>query len=561
MIPMPTYAPAQLLRTHGLTAGLVFLGATVSAADLTVADVFADHAVLQRDLPVPVWGLAAPGATVTVAFAGQQQTATAEANGRWQVRLAPLAASATPAELLITAGSEKLKRTDLLVGEVWLASGQSNMGYPLSAAHNASEALAKAEDLQLRFFRVPTRPAAEPQTSVKAKWEAATPTTAKGFSAVAYFFARDLRAQLKCPVGVLTAPWGGTSIQTWISLPGITQDPPLAKFVKQWEDALVQHKKALAEPALTTTYQADLKKWNDEVAPAFNAAMKEYNAAKAAGKDVGPKPQPARPEPTNPDPIGMPSPSKRPSVPTVNFNGMIAPLVPYAVRGFLWYQGEANGSGGLEYRTLMPRLIADWRSHWNQAEVPPFLFVQLPSNGPDTTPVAAQGWPWVREAQLMSLSVPRTGMAITIDVGNPRDVHPSGKEPVGQRLALVARKVAYGESLVASGPLYQSFAQEAGGKVRLSFTEIGGGLTIGQSPWYAAGVEPYPSDRLIGFFIAGADKKWVAAEAVIDGATVVVSSPEVPQPTAVRYGWANSPRCNLFNQEGLPASPFRTDVE
>lgn len=542
------------------SAGLLFGGSLLVGADLSLADVFTDHAVFQRDLPVPVWGRAAPAATVTVAFGSQELSTTAAADGRWQVRLAPLGATAVPGQLSARSGTETVTCTDILVGEVWLASGQSNMGVPLSAAHNAAEVLPKALDPQLRFFRVSTRCAAEPQGGVKGHWETTTPDAAKSLSAVAYFFARDLRANLQVPVGVLAAPWGGTPIQSWFSLEGITRDPPLARLVTQWEEALAKHRQVVADPGLTVAYEQDLKRWQSEVAPAYQAVLKEYNAAKAAGREVGAKPQPVRPEPGNPDPTGMPSPSRRPGAPTVNYNGMIAPLVPYALRGFIWYQGEANGSAGLEYRTLMPRLITDWRERWNQADPPPFLFVQLPANGPDTTPVATAGWPWLREAQLMTLAVPRSGMAITIDVGNPRDVHPTGKEPVGQRLALLARRIAYGQELVASGPLYQGFTSDQG-RIRVRFSEIGSGLAIGGSPWYAPGVEPFPGDRLIGFFIAGADKKWVEAVAVIDGDGVVVSSPQVPQPTAVRYGWAASPRCNLANREGLPASPFRTDGE
>jgi len=292
--------------------------------------------------------------------------------------------------------------------------------------------------------------------------------------------------------------------------------------------------------------------------------MKKYNADKAAGKAVGPKPQPERPEPSNPDPMGMPSPSRRPSTPTVNFNGMIAPLLPLAIRGIIWYQGENNGSRGLEYRELFPRLIEDWRSQWQHASGAtgadlPFLFVQLPGCGTDSTPVAEQGWPWLREAQLFTLKVPRTGMAITIDVGDPNNVHPADKLDVSRRLALLAKRLAYGENVVASGPLFHSFTIESGGKVRVRFTETGGGLTIGQQPWRAPGVKPFPQDKLIGFYIAGADHKWIEAGASIDGDSVIVASPQVPSPAAVRYGWANSPQCNLYNRKACLRRRFRTD--
>ena len=542
----------------------LFSAAQFAFAGVKLPQIFTDHLILQRNAAVPVWGWADAGEKVTVIFAGQTNSAIADDKGKWLVKLDSLPVSAEPRELVVTGKSSSVKISDVLVGEVWLASGQSNMGSPVSSLHEADAVLAQAGDPQLRFFTVTKKTAAEPQTDAVGKWEAATPLTAKGFSAVAYLFAREIHRDQKCPVAVLHGSWGGTDIETWISLDGLKQNPPLTKAVDRWDKAAADYKRIQANPDLVTDHQKDLKQWQKEVAPAFDAASKKYNADKAAGMAVGPKPQPSRPEPTNPDPMGMPSPSRRPSTPTVNFNGMIAPLVPYAIRGVVWYQGENNGGRGLEYRELFPRLIEDWRNQWQQsggaaAANFPFLFVQLPCNGADATPVAESGWPWLREAQLMTLKVPRTGMAITIDVGDPNNVHPADKLDVGLRLALLAKKMVYGENVVASGPLFQNFKTEAGGKIRLHFTETGSGLTSGQQPWCAPGVQPFPKDKLIGFFVAGDDKKWVGADAVIDGDSVVVSSAQVPHPAAVRYGWANSPRCNLYNKEGLPASPFRTD--
>ena len=533
------------MRATCTLPALLLLPVVLPAADLALADVFSDHAVLQRDQPVPVWGTADPAATVTVSFAGQTKTGKAGADGRWMVRLEPLRASDQAAELTVTAGPAKVVRKDLLVGEVWLASGQSNMASPLSSVPDAPAIMAKAGDAQLRFLTVPKRTAAEPATAIAATWNVASPDSVKGLSAVGYFFARDLRQARKVPVGLVVAAWGGTSIQTWMSLEALRQEPPLTKFVKQWDDAVIKHREVQADPSVMEAYRKDLKQFQAEV-----AALK---------KTAGPTAKPERPEPVNPDPMDIPSPSRRPSTPTVNSNGLIAPLVPYALSGFLWYQGENDGSFGRDYRTWLPRLIGDWRTRWARPEAP-FLIVQLPANGPDTALVAEKGWPFLREAQCMALSVPNTGMAITIDVGNPKDVHPAGKEPVGQRLALLARRIAYGEkTLVASGPLYEGFQVQPDGKVRITFRETGGGLVPGQSPWYAPGVEPYPQDRLIGFVIAGADRQWREATAVVDGRAVLVSHPEVPKPVAVRYGWAASPRCNLYNREGLPAGPFRTD--
>lgn len=540
-----------------LTTLLLSSLATLHALEPELPSIFSDHAVLQRDQPVPVWGLADAGTKVTVEFAGQKKTVTADAAGKWMVKLDPMSASSESRDLLISSNHQSQiinhKCSDVLVGEVWLASGQSNMGVPLNSAHNADTELPKANDPQLRFFTTTRSTAAEPQSDVRGKWEASTPDTAKNFSAVAYFFARELRAKLRCPVAILHSSWGGTPAQAWVSMGAMRLNPPLATHLKKWDEALAKYREVQAHPEWITNYQKDLKQWQTEVAPSFSAAMKEYNASKSAG----PKPTPLRPEPGNPDPMGMPSPSARPSTPSVIFNAMIAPLAPYAMCGVIWYQGEANGGQGTEYRTLLPRLIGDWRAHWN-AEFP-FLFVQLPGWGRDTKPAEVHDWPWLREAQLLTLkNVRHTAMVVTIDVGDPANVHPADKLDVGLRLALAARKLAYQESVVASGPIYQGFVVE-GAAARIKFSDVGNGLAPGQAPWRADKVEPFPMDKLIGFTIAGEDKKWHEADAKIEGDSVIVSSPEVTRPVAIRYGWANSPRCNLYNKDGLPASPFRSD--
>jgi sialate O-acetylesterase len=545
-----------------VTTFVAVITVTMARAEVRLPAIFSDQMVMQREVNVPVWGWADPGEKVTVTFGAQTKSAVADASGKWMVKLDAMPASSDARELVVAGKSTKVKVAGAVVGEVWLASGQSNMDSPLFAAHNAAEVLPKANDVQLRFFKITKKTAAEPQTDCKGKWEPTTPAAAKNFSAVAYFFAQEIRRTQKCPVAVIQGAWGGTDIETWISLAGLKQSPALTNPLSRWDKALAEYAKIQANPKLVADYESELKSWMAEVYPVHNAAVKQWNADKSAGKEVGPKPQPSKPEPSNPDPMGMPSPSRRPSTPSVNFNGMVAPVAPYAMRGVIWYQGENNGARGLEYRELFPRLIEDWRQRWQAAGGTagefPFLFVQLPCNGKDTTPVAEQGWPWLREAQLMTLKVPRTAMAITIDVGDPNDVHPADKLDVGQRLALAARKLAYGEKLIASGPLFQSFKIE-GAKIRVNFTEVGGGLKPGEQPWRARGVQPFPTDKLIGFFVAGEDRAWVEADAKLEGNSVLVSSSQVAKPVAVRYGWANSPRCNLYNKEGLPASPFRTD--
>jgi hypothetical protein len=309
----------------GILSFFVFCNGQGRAA-VKLNGLFCEHMVLQAGQPVPVWGTAEAGEKVTVEFAGQSKTAEADAAGRWRVTLDPLAVQATPG-VLTARGSDTVTVSDVVVGDVWLASGQSNMGFSLSGASNAAEVLPQAKDELLRFFEVKKATAAEPQTAVSGgKWETTSPDTAKGFSAVAYFFAREIRAKKGCPVGVIAGAWGGTPIQIWISLAGL--------------------KKEQANPQLVTDYAAALKQWQAEVQPGFDAVMKQYNEDKAAGKPVGAKPQPSQPEPQNPDPMGMTSPSKRPHTPTVAFNAMIAPLIPYALRGAIWYQGEENGGHG-----------------------------------------------------------------------------------------------------------------------------------------------------------------------------------------------------------------------
>ena len=543
------------IRSIALLLILIGISASLQAAAKPMT-LFTDGMVLQREAILPVWGTAAPGEEVTVEFSGQKKSAKADDKGIWMVKLDPLTASSSPSEMTVSAGGSQSKVSNVLVGDVFLAGGQSNMGSPLFAAHNAVEVLPQATDDKLRFFNVTKKTAAEPQTDVAGQWQASDPNNAKNFSAVAYFFAREIRDKENIPVGIVSAPWGGTPIETWMSLDSIKASPALTNVITQWEKALAEYAKVKADPKIETDYLADLDKWTKEVKPAFDATMKAWNDDKAAGKQVGEKPKPSRPEPSNPDPMGPPSPSRRPSTPSVSYNAMIAPLSPFALKGVLWYQGEANAGRGLEYRTLFPRLIQGWRKQWGFDF--PFLFVQLPMNGKDPVPVAKDGEPYLREAQFLTLSEPKTAMAITIDIGDPNNVHPGDKIDVGKRLSLLARRDIYGEKIDASGPLYQGFKVE-GDKVRISFKETAKGLKPGQAPWCAKGVEPLPTDKLIGFVIAGSDQNWTEADAVIEGSDVIVSSKSVPNPVAVRYGWAHSPRCNLYNSEGLPASTFRTD--
>ena len=441
-------------------------------ADVKPNPLFTDGAVLQRGQVVPVWGTADDGEKVTVEFGGQMVSTTARA-GKWRVDLQPLQAGG-PFEMKIT-GKNAVTIKDLLVGEVWVCSGQSNMEWTLGKIDREKKYAPKADFPKIRMFTVAKTTAMEPQTEVKGEWKSCSPAAVPAFSAVGYFFARDLHENLKVPVGMISSSWGGTVAQAWTSLEGFEGRPELKGFID-------------------TTKQ-----------------IKEKPPEKGLNQNL----------------------------PTVLFNGMIAPVIPYAMKGVIWYQGESNAKNSKQYQTLFPALIADWRKLWKQGDFP-FFYVQI-------APFKGQP-PEIREAQFLTLAKTKnTAMVVTTDVGDANDIHPIAKEPVGQRLALAARALTYGEKIEYSGPLYQSMQADRD-TVELTFAHVGGGMVA-------------KDGDLKGFTIAGPDKKFVPAKAVIKGDKVLVSSPEVKSPKAVRYGWDNVPDVNLFNKDGLPASPFRTDVE
>lgn len=482
-------------------------------AEVRLANLFQDHMVLQQGQKVAVWGTAAPGERVTVSLAGKQASALAGEDGRWRVELGPLAAGG-PFEMRVE-GQNALTLQDVLVGEVWVCSGQSNMAWPVERAANPEQEISQANYPLIRFFTVRQKVAQEPQSEVEGTWEVCSPQTVGHFSAVGYFFARELHRTLGVPVGMINSSWGGTPAEAWTSRPALEADPALRPILENWERVLANYPQALQR------YQERLKQWGEEAAK-----------AKAEGRAVPPRPQP---------PLGP----GHPWTPGGLFNGMIAPLTPFAIRGVIWYQGESNAGRAYQYRRLFPTLIQDWRRAWGRGDFP-FLFVQL-ANFMKTLPEPSESaWAELREAQSMALSLPKTGMAVAIDIGEADDIHPKNKQEVGRRLALAALAIAYGKDVVYSGPLYESMSIE-GNRIRLRFKHVDGGLVAKDG------------EGLKGFAIAGEDRKFVWAEARIEGDTVVVSSPQVPNPVAVRYAWADNPVCNLYNRAGLPASPFRTD--
>lgn len=651
------------MRTPRRTAGsacFLILVATAAAA-LRLGSPFGDHMVLQRDQPVPVWGWADAGDHVTVEFAGQRKRTQADAAGAWRVTLDALPANAEPREFVVTAGpasdgnAESRKLADVLVGEVWLCGGQSNMERqlgprpPQQPLLNWEREAASANTPQIRQLYVRQHTATSPQPTAEMAWSVCSPATAPEFTAVGYYLARDLHAARRVPVGIIHSSWGGTPAEAWTSLDGLAAFPEFAETLSVLRTAGANPTEARrlqserleqwyrlhdpgsgtplwADPALDTLDWERLPvpaKWEEAGHDGFDGlvwlrrtfdlpdswhgtdvelrlgAIDDIDTTWVNGQLVGNTSQWNTPRiyrvPASvlkprgnviavrvldtgghggiwdsslpceiagadgsfvPVPLGGPwlarfalelQADNRPpqdvtnsaGAPTVLFNGMIAPLVPYAIRGVAFYQGEANVGRERQYRTLLPAMIADWRRQWNAGDFP-FLFVQIAPH--------FQMSPEIREAQLLAWQATKnTALVVTIDVGDAQDIHPANKEPVGARLALAARALAYGEELEYSGPVFSAM-RVTGQRAVLSFTHVGGGLVS-------------KDGRLTGFTIAGVDGVFHPATAEFDGDTVVVSSATVAQPRAVRYGWANVAFGNLFNRAGLPASPFRTDVE
>lgn len=460
-------------------------------APLRLHALFSDGAVLQAGMMVPIWGTAEPGEEVAVEFEGQKKTVAADGEGRWRVRL-DLLSPGGPYELMVSAGGRSVVVRNILVGEVWLASGQSNMEWPVRSSADAEEEIRRARHPKIRLFTVPRRASDAPERDVAGTWKECSPESVAGFSAVAYFFGRELHEALGVPVGLIHASWGGTPAEVWTRRQVFDEVPELRGCVEEDARRRAAHEKAAEK-------------------------------ARAEGK-----------------------PAPRPPLPLASlYNGMIAPLVPYGIRGVIWYQGESNASRAGLYRALFPALIRNWRKDWGQGDFP-FLFVQLANFMARKPDPSESAWAELREAQLRTLAeVPRTAMAVAIDLGEEKDIHPRNKQDVGKRLARAALGTVYDRDIVFSGPLYDGMKVE-GDRIRISFKHVGGGLVA-------------RGGKLLGFAVAGEDRKFAWAEAEIDGETVVVRHPSGAKPVAVRYAWADNPEATLYNKEGLPASPFRTD--
>ncbi len=468
-------------------------------AGVEVNPLFCDQMVLQRDARVPVWGNSIPGEKVTVKINNKDASAVTDMNGKWRVNLPKMKAGG-PFTMTI-AGATTITLKDVYIGEVWLASGQSNMEYPVGHAINGKQEIADANYPAIRFFTVRTVVSGEPLDTVSGKWEVCNPANAQHFSAVAYFFARELYQKLKIPIGIIHSSVSGTLAEAWVRPDAMRGEEDFAPIFNRYDDSVI----------------------------AYAKAMEAYNS-----------PKPGMPKGTLPV-----DPSKLTTRPGGLYNGKIAPLVPYAIRGAIWWQGEYNSERCEQYKKLFPLLITAWRAQWGYDF--PFYFVQLQNLDIQPQPNLAH-YDEMREAQLYTWqTVKNTGMAVMCDAGDKNDIHPPNKQEAGRRLALIARAQVYKENIAYSGPIYRDMDICCDSKIRLHFSHTDGGLASksGEMPG--------------SFMIAGKNKKFVPALAKIDGDSVIVWNPDMKTPVAVRYAWSDNPICTLYNGTGLPASPFRTD--
>jgi sialate O-acetylesterase len=626
-----------------------------AGAQVRLPKIFGEGMVLQRNAPVPVWGWAAPNEKITLTFNGQAKTGKADKEGKWLLRLDPMPAGG-PYELRAVGKASQVQLADVWVGEVWVCSGQSNMEWTVAQSAQAKEEAAQAQYPKIRHFKVPHDISAMPLSDVKGgTWEVCSPQTVPNFTAVGYFFARELVKELNVPIGLINTSWGGTHSETWTSAAALAQDPDLKQALARVpaDLATAQQQKEAEFNAMVARLQGDSKTpdegqwhraefddrdwktmtipqlWEDAGLPGFDGVvwfrreftlteaqaktpadlylgpiddidqtyvngvkvggMNQYNELRqyqlpASALKVGRNVIAIRVDDTGggggiygtPDQLRLTTPggvmplagpwrwrigkvggfqlSLSPNAyPTLLFNAMLHPLLPYGIKGVIWYQGESNAGRAHQYRTAFPLMIKDWRQHWQQGDFP-FLFVQLASfRAGNGTSATGSTWAELREAQTQTLALPNTGMAVTVDIGETNDIHPRNKQDVGKRLAASALHSVYGLTRPHGSPMYAGMKAE-GGRVTVQFNQVFGGLVVRNRYGY-----------INGFELAGADQKFYPAQAFLvkdaAGDKVVVSCAEVPAPVAVRYAWADDPNdVNLFNQAGFPANPFRSDT-
>jgi sialate O-acetylesterase len=500
-----------------LATTLLFIATATSLANVGLPDVLSEAMVIQRDRPVPIWGQADPGESITVRFAEQSKQAIAGKDGKWLVKLDPIHANATPATMTIS-GKNTIELKNILVGEVWLVAGQSNMQRLLSETANGDAAIAAANYPLIRLFNVSRQVAFKHQRGPLAVWLACSPESVRQFSAAGYYFGLELQQELKVPIGLINSSYGGSQAEAWTPVEYLlasTDLKPTVERTKIWDDE---------RPRVKAQYEEQLNQWRAET-----------EKAKAAG---------ARPQPSP----AVPDALREYRIASSIYDGMIAPLIPFSFRGAFWYQGESNEARAQQYEILLPAMIRAWRERWGEGNFP-LGIIQLPNYRDAKDEPADETWSHVREAQRRTAtSTPNTGLIVTIDIGEAHDIHPKNKLDIGKRMARWALVEVYGRKLTKSGPMF-SKAKIAGSKIILTFDDVGQGLKIRDG------------DKLDEFAIAGTDHKWQWAQAKITGKNrVEVWSDTVPQPLAVRYAFNNNPKHpNLTNETGLPAGPFRTD--
>jgi sialate O-acetylesterase len=505
---------------------LLLLTPSLLLAELSVPHFFSDHMVLQRERPAAIWGKATPGTEIKITFKDQSATTQTGADGKWRTQIQTGPADATGATLTITTGTDKIQIADVLVGEVWFASGQSNMFYTMNRSPEYAGLIAESKHPALRMFNAPLVTAAENQDDIEGTWQTTTSETTPGFSAVAFFFARKLHLELGIPVGVIKSAWGGKPVETFTSREALNTLPATKALV----DATLKDAASYDQAKADTAYATKLEQWKSTMAAVKGKSPEERK--RLPKKPDAPKP-----------------PLLTEGKPGVLFASMIHPFAGYTMRGAIWYQGEGNAkAGAVPYDQTLPLMINDWRKRWNDEFS--FYYVQLASyHAPSTAPGTPDSWALTQDRMRLVLNTtPKTGMAITNDVGEANDIHPKNKKDPGERLARWALAKDYGQSLTYSGPLFKT-SQTRDKAIRVTFDQCGTGL------------KSRDGSPLKRFEIAGSDKTWHWADAKIDGTdSVLVSSPQVPQPAAVRYAWAaNTEGANLVNSEDLPTSVFRTD--
>ena len=501
----------QILKPPLLIVSLISLGLTALKADVRLPNVFGDHMVLQREQANPIWGKADSGEKVTVSIDGQTHKTKANKNGDWRVKLNAMEASAEPKVLQVSGLNNQVSISDVLVGEVWICSGQSNMEWPLSNTDNGAVEIAAANHPKIRLISVPRVGTADAQDNFDGTWSICSPKSVGNFSAIGYLFGSRIHSALGVPVGLIDNAWGGSAVEAWVPKDVLKADGGYTELLNSWD------KKVAA--------------YTDEM---HAAKITEFKAWKAAGKPAPAKRWPQDFRASNHRPANI-------------FNGVLNPTIGYGIRGVIWYQGESNAARAYQYRDLFPLMITTWRDLWQQGDFP-FYWVQLADFMEETPEPSGSAWAELREAQTMTLSLPNTGQAVIIDAGEGRDIHPRDKTTVANRLVRLALANDYGYQIEAQSPRYTSM-QVKGSDIVLTFDHVS-----------TQGLRSFDIKHPIGFEIAGADQVFVKADAKIIGKNkVIASNLSVQSPVAVRYAWANNPKANLQDRNGLPVTPFRTD--